>query len=76
MPESYNFQANLVRKLPLRMRCDVTSCPSQVKPRPRRPKMAESASMENGQFLQYLDPRISALLLDIKPNEVASFSPS
>ena len=31
--------------------------------------------MENWKFFQYSDPRISALLSDIKPNEVASFSP-
>ena len=31
--------------------------------------------MESWQFFQYSDPHISVLLSDIKPNEVASFSP-
>ena len=33
------------------------------------------ASMENWQFFQYFDPRISALLSDIKPNDVDPLAP-
>ena len=39
-------------------------------------RLSHVASMENWPKFEYFDPHISAFLSDIKPNKVASFSPS